>query len=141
MPWDISDAEKKDQVLTHAVVDMTPAMAKAEEIVRRAIDRRFEEQGNGEQPWAPLAPSTIADRARKGFGPTPILQRTGDLRGSMKGSHDRDSAEIGPSEDVAHAGFLADGTSRMPARDFLQITEAEAEAIEAEILAHLEAAE
>lgn len=139
MPWDFSDAEAKDRVLTHAIADMSPAMAKAQTIVAESIDRRFEEQSDGEKAWAPLSPVTIARRKKPGM---PILQQSQDLRRSMKGSHDRDSAEVGPSEDVAYAGVHADGSrdGKIPQRDYLALKESEIDEVEREIFAHLESA-
>lgn len=48
---------------------------------RRVERRRFRAEGPG---WEPLAPSTVADRQRRGYGPEhPILRRTGALQDSF----------------------------------------------------------
>jgi phage gpG-like protein len=136
MSFDFSDAEEKDKKLTHAIADMTPAMEKSQTIIEESIARRFGEEGDGRSAWKPLAASTIADRKRKGFPPGPILQRTGDLKDSIKGSHTRDSAEAGPSEDVEYAKYhLGEGRVK---REFLALTESEADSIENAIFDHLE---
>lgn len=41
----------------------------------------------GYTEWAPLAPSTIRDRMRKGYGQGPTLVRTGELRDSLTKRH------------------------------------------------------
>lgn len=140
MPFDTSDAEAKDRLLTHALADMTPAMERAEKTIEQAIARRFGEQSDGESPWAPLAPRTLEDRARKGYAPGPILQRSGTLRDSMKSSHGRDFAESGPSEDVSYARYHVEGTGTMPARNYLALNNDEMDAIERLILDHIERA-
>ena len=136
MPWDFSDADRKDAMLAKRLSDLSPAMARIERNVEEAIARRFDEQSDGSSPWAHLAPSTVKDRARRGYGPTPILQRTGNLRRSVQGRHDRQSAEVGPR--VAYAGFHADGTTKIPKRDFLVLTEAEIVALEVLLVGHLD---
>ena len=70
------------------------------------------------QAWAPLAPSTIADKTAKGYAPpdNPLL-RTGDLRRSIQRSVGKDEASIGSNADVAVWQEL--GTSRIPPRSFL----------------------
>lgn len=50
---------------------------------RRSIDRNFAAEGRPDR-WAALAPATIADRRRRGFGAGPILQRTGALARSWR---------------------------------------------------------
>jgi phage gpG-like protein len=37
--------------------------------------------------WAPLRPSTIRDRMRRGYGPGPILHRTGEMEASLTSRH------------------------------------------------------
>lgn len=50
--------------------------------------RNFDTEGaNGRGTWAPLAPSTLADRRRKGYGPGPILHRSGALRRHVLATH------------------------------------------------------
>lgn len=43
----------------------------------------FARQGSSAGPWPPLAPATIADRARHGYGPTPMLVRSGSYRATF----------------------------------------------------------
>lgn len=46
--------------------------------VKECIQGRFDNNPG----WKPLTKATIRDRKRKGFGPTPILYRTGRLKGA-----------------------------------------------------------
>lgn len=79
--------------------------------------------------WAPLAPSTVSERERLGFGgPSPILVRTGQLAASLAS---RDAAGnvfevtatslLVGSEDRT-AGYHQRGTRRMPRRPIVGIT-------------------
>lgn len=143
MPWDVTDAVRKDQALAEALADLTEPMRKAADIAAKAIDANFDAEASGGEGWAPLAESTIEDRKRKGFPEGPILQRAGDLRrdASAYREIDKDGMAIGP-DSVDYAKYHASEEPRrvIPKRDFL-IVGAEAEDdIEAAIFAHLEAA-
>lgn len=75
--------------------------------------------------WAPWAPSTRAHREHKGNADQGLLWDEGDLLKSIR--YDAQTGrflagslgtvEIG--SDMAYAGYLQDGTSKMPARPFL----------------------
>lgn len=52
----------------------------------RSIDRNFQGQGRPKR-WARLAPSTIAERIRLGYGRGPILQRTKRLRRGFRAEY------------------------------------------------------
>ncbi len=71
--------------------------------------------------WAPLAESTLADKARQGYETPAPLKRTGELRDSIKGE-----AESLPGgvrgiveSDDPNALWHEVGTSREPPRPFL----------------------
>jgi phage gpG-like protein len=64
-----------------ALLDLGPLWERFSEEMTEIEDERFASEGHGR--WAPLAESTLRDRARRGFGPGPILQRTGNLRESL----------------------------------------------------------
>ncbi|MCO4875786.1 phage virion morphogenesis protein [Paraburkholderia caribensis] len=67
--------------------------------------------------WAPLAPSTMQDRASKGYPADEPLLRTGELRDSIGKEVTHDEAVIGSDSDVAVAQEL--GTIDIPPRSFL----------------------
>lgn len=142
MSFDVTEAMRLDMELVRAIDDMSPAMQRCEGVIREAIDKRFEEQSDGTSAWAPLKEATIKQRVAQGYGAGPILQRTQSLRNSMRGEHDRDSAQVGPSDDIAYARTHAEGdpSRNIPARNYLALTEAEVDKTEAEIVAHLERA-
>ena len=61
---------------------LTSALSSPEvlRVIRAQFARNFTEEA-GRRPWAQLAPSTVEERARLGFGGRhPILVRTGQLR-------------------------------------------------------------
>jgi hypothetical protein len=73
--------------------------------------------GKEHELWAPLAESTIADKAHHGF-PTPKpLLRTGELRDSIEYTVHGLQGCVGSDLDIAVYQEL--GTSRIPARSFL----------------------
>jgi phage gpG-like protein len=120
---------------------MQGPMAKAKEIVTKAIDNNFATERAAGDPWPPLAERTVKQRIAQGYGGDhPILQRSQDLRESMKGSSDNESAQVGPSEDIAYGAVHANGSEdgKIPARDYLCITITDTQEIENEILDHLE---
>lgn len=94
--------------------------------IRRSFQDNFTRQQSGNGSWASLAPSTVLDRQKKGFGGSgPILVRTGGLRASWvsEGSNHYSSVrssggytifEEGSSSAIARFNEL--GTARMPAR-------------------------
>jgi len=62
--------------------DMSQAYFAVAQYIMGSIDRTFKAEGRPRR-WQKLADTTIADRIRKGFGPKPILVRTGLLRNSL----------------------------------------------------------
>ena len=79
--------------------------------------------GHYQAGWAPLKPSTIADKTKKGFAPpdNPLL-RTGDMRGSIDGKAEATSygAEGAVGSESKIALYQEMGTSRgIPPRPFL----------------------
>lgn len=49
-----------------------------DEIMQKSFTQNFASQGRPK--WSKLADSTLADRKKKGYSPSPILVRTGNLR-------------------------------------------------------------
>jgi hypothetical protein len=73
--------------------------------------------GKEHEMWAPLAPSTIADKAHHGY-PTPKpLLRSGELRDSIQ--YQVHGLEGAVGSDLDRALWLEMGTSRIPPRSFL----------------------
>lgn len=85
------------------------------EVLQTSINFQFEQEGAyfGSK-WAPLAPSTIAQRQRRGRWPGKILQVDGGLASRFTYSISGNSVTIGTN--VEYAKYLHHGTRRMPAR-------------------------
>ena len=90
------------------------------EDIKNMITKR--KMGPDDKPWAPWAPSTAKARKRKGNAGQGLLWDTGRLLRSIKaqviGSHN--TVQIGT--DVKYAGWLNNGTEKMPARPFLGVS-------------------
>jgi phage gpG-like protein len=94
--------------------------------IRRSFQDNFTRQQSGNGAWARLAPSTVLDRQKKGFGGSgPILVRSGGLRASWvsEGSNHYSSVRSSGGITVYEEGsihplarFHEAGTSRMAAR-------------------------
>ena len=92
-------------------------------ILRDAFAKIFAAEGIPR--WRKLSPYTIRDRIAKGFGPGPILQRTGKLKRSYTGESrygvwktNRNSLTY--TNLVPYAAFHERGTTRIPARHIIK---------------------
>lgn len=102
--------------------------------VRGGFADNFAAQRAGDgAAWAPLAPATQRDRARKGFGPTrPILIRRGDYLGSFTNSNHKDHVDvveftpdgvrISVGSKDKRVGPLSEGTQSMPGRPVVPLS-------------------
>lgn len=103
--------------------DLRPIWHRVKDHVFNAFKRNFDRE-SGLNKWTALAGSTIADRVKRGFGASPIGQRTGDLKASMTGDTsdsivkmDKDSAEFGANG--WKPVVFQRGRSNQPKRDML----------------------
>jgi hypothetical protein len=87
---------------------------KACEIVQKKAKAAI---GKDHEMWAPLAESTIADKAQHGFATPKPLLRTGELRDSIQYTVHGLEGAVGSDLDIAVYQEL--GTSRIPPRSFL----------------------
>lgn len=81
--------------------NLKPAM---DTIGREYLDRvhqAFEDQGLPGYAWPPLAPATIKQRQRKGYGAGQMLRRTGALFRSITWRADKNSVEVGSNSPYA----------------------------------------
>ena len=74
--------------------DFRTPLQKSATILLKDIRLNFETEGGMVGGWTPLAPATIEDRRRKGFGASPILHRTGKYKRSFKGEIGRNKLTI-----------------------------------------------
>lgn len=87
---------------------------KACEIVQARAKKTI---GTNQPSWAPLAESTIKNKASHGYATPKPLLRTGQLRNSIEYTASGNHGEVGSDDPVAAWQEL--GTSRIPARSFL----------------------
>lgn len=117
-----------------ATLDAAPEILRTAGVpaIRAGFAANFQRQAE-RKPWAALAPSTVEERLRLGFGRGPILQRTGALRSHVLtapakitgGSGGGVTLTIRPGNSVRGVPKyepLARGTSRMPARPMVVLT-------------------
>lgn len=74
-------------------------MKEIAETMRDAVAHNFSVEGRPK--WAPLAPSTIADKKRRGKWPSQILHDTGLLAGNITIHSDDRSATVGANREYA----------------------------------------
>jgi phage gpG-like protein len=98
-----------------AMDDMTPANREASIALYGFTIRNFDRQGGLQGGWAPLAPSTIAQKKR--IGKEAPLVRTGALRANFTSFYSRDNAGVG--NELSYSKFHHFGTSRVPQRELL----------------------
>lgn len=118
------DVSAWSAAITSGVENAMPAVAEA---LREAADTCFERQVDPwGAAWAPLAPATIAERARIGQSGK-ILQRTGVLRRSIAGfpitpTPGVTRARVAPGGPAAvYAAVHQFGDEHIPARPYLPI--------------------
>jgi len=103
------------------IKDFTPVWPKVAEVVRAALARGFEQEGNVYGRWAPLT-ARYASWKRRHYPGKKILELTGRLKGSLtrRGHADAFQTETPQalfiSSDVPYAPYHQHGTGRMVAR-------------------------
>ena len=101
-----------------------------ETVILKRIQQTFREEGTPR--WAPLAPRTLEERRKKGFGPGPILQRTGELMREASSKASQHMAYIlkpreltislDPTFEKFQHQFGWSGVPFIPARPFFYVT-------------------
>lgn len=116
--------------------DLRPFLRGVGQHLQNSVADRFDtETAPDGSPWAPLAPSTIANRARrKGVSELGILRETGRMRGTLAYAVTENAVAVGfnsvltgtdiQAAALHHHGASAgrNGTSRIPARPILGLT-------------------
>lgn len=76
--------------------DLSPVMRVIAGHLEDSVAESFEREGAPDgSPWAPLRDSTKKQRRKRGYRDGPILERSGDLGGSITSGSDHDSAVAG----------------------------------------------
>lgn len=101
------------------------------EVLIPDFEKNFDTQG-GTEAWQPLSPYTLLRREDQGYGPGPMLVRTGELKRWALDpdvwiiQDDQMSATVPPvygDDGGEYGSFTQTGTSRMPARPYWEFTE------------------
>ena len=142
--YDDSEVRRGLNRLLRASKDLSPAMREIAGHLVDSTEENLERQAAPDGvPWKPLADRTAADRRRQGYGIGPILERSGDLFGSIQPDHDKRSAVAGTN--LVYAALqqfggqpgMPPGPAAVPARPFLGVTEDHREMILETIREHL----
>jgi len=74
-----------------------------------------------ETPWAPWAPSTLLARTKDGTASKGLLFNTGTLSKSIEAQVTKSEVIVGAS--ASYAPYLQEGTTNMPGRPFIGISQ------------------
>jgi len=113
--------------LLEALQDFEPVLEDFGRTLAAGEQQGFASQGAfyGDE-WAGLAPNTVKERFREGYGPNAPLVRTGNLADAIGQTINLtpDSVQVGvDAADVPYANYLQSGTARMPARILMAVTD------------------
>ena len=111
----IAAVSKRLETLAGRLKQPTIANKAASIALYGRVIRNFDQQGAMDGKWAPLAASTIKQKAK--LGKEQMLVRTGHLRAGFVPFHDAHNA--GVRNEVTYAKFHHEGTSRLPKRNLL----------------------
>jgi len=123
--------------------NLKPAFEAVVEVFADAVERNFATESAADERFAPLADSTIEQRRRLGFGASPILQRTGKMRGGATAFRDitEEYADVGPDPELPASYHMSTAPrSKIPFRDFYAVSEEDVEKMEAAVVRALEEA-
>lgn len=116
---DDEDARAALRRLLALGADLSPLTRRVAATLEDSVAESFARQASPAGAWAPLKPATIADRIRRGYRAGPILERSGDLAGSVHSTHGPDSAAAGTNR--RYAATQNYGRDGIPARPFLAL--------------------
>lgn len=107
-----------------ATADPRDALEEVGQIVEAAVKRNIADEG-GVEHWPPLAVSTLRDRARKGFAPGPMLQRTRELIRTITHVVNAASAYVDIGSPLKKSWALFLGSRAIPRRSPFGFTRAD----------------
>lgn len=134
---DNAEVSRRLAQLIERNADLAPLMRNVAEFLRDKVEENFAQEGRPK--WAPLRPSTVKQRGNAG----PILQRSGQLAGSIAIEYDATSAAAGTNKiygathqyGAKKGAFSSKAGKRggtinipwgdIPAREFLALTESD----------------
>jgi len=104
--WTIEGVPELSRVLlmTHKKLDnFSKPLFKSAKMILDDVDLQFRTEGGLSGGWVSLELSTLKDKARRGYGGKPILERTGALKKSFYGQVSKSRAEV--TSDSPYFGF------------------------------------
>lgn len=127
---------------TERASDLRPFIDWVGDFLPTTMKEQFDSEGGRTGGWAPLSPDYAAQKALR-YGSQPILVASGRMMrslttpgaGSINRKIGRDSLEFGTS--VPYAIFHQKGTSRMPQRRIIDLTESDRRSILKGLQKHL----
>jgi phage gpG-like protein len=141
--WGDKQVERELLRLSHAAADMRPAGKRFMEYMRSVERSQFDSEGRtGSGGWAPLKPSTVANKAARGLDPR-ILRATDRLRRSLTNKTSPDHIEEINADSfvfgsrVPYGRYHQKGTRRMPQRRPVELSERNRRAVVKIIQSHL----
>lgn len=119
---DSKNLSRRLQSMVKAIEDTREPLRETADFLEETKERQFQVEGaHVTTKWKALAPSTIKQRIRKGYGAGPILQNTGALRKSFSTKKlTKEELRYG-SSGVHYFPYHQLGTSKMVARPMLAI--------------------
>lgn len=109
----VLDWQKKIEHFGRRAKNLSPVFAAFWPYFQGSIRRNFQAEGRPIR-WPPLADRTIDDRILHGFGPGPILVRTGALKGGFKADWGPKSFRV--TNDQDHFWYHQIGGDNLPQR-------------------------
>ena len=130
--------------ITEELSDLSPVLEPIIELMQETQRENFGDQGaTYDDPWAPLAKSTIREKQRLGYGGKPPLVREGTLEAAIGSNVTRDGdngASVGVDLEAApYAAYLHYGAEQnnLPARVLVAISSDEVEQIQQRVNEYL----
>lgn len=116
---DSSALQKTLRSLQTGLVNFEQPFKGAKDLQLREVQKNFNSEGGDiSGKWKPLKGRTIAQRIAMGFGPGPILQRTGKLKKSIK-QQSLTPNKLVIGSDAKYFEFHQVGTKKTPIRQML----------------------
>lgn len=111
---------------TDKAADLGPYWVMVTGFMRELIREQFDTEGGRTGGWAPLSEKYAADKIRR-FGSQPILVASGNLKESLTGGSGMIARQEGNESlrfgtQLGYGSFHQTGTSRMPRRQILDLT-------------------
>jgi phage gpG-like protein len=115
---DASEVDSFLRLLGRRAANLRPTMGVVAESLLFHVDENLETSGHG--TWPPLAPSTLKQKARKGWTSKPLFA-TGAMAAANATEHGDDFAEVTNSRSYTKFHVSNQPRSKIPLRDFFDV--------------------